>query len=327
MSREPQQPQQPQEPQEPQEPRELEGRAPQSYAELIARNAEFTLFARGRGTRFTGARGERAAYEALVRVPDARIADAVARVDFARTIRDLVHGHYTSAAAGHSEPRPAHTPHTYTGELDGKKMYVEFGLSSGRLTGRLTVHAHEDPYEYMKGTEVEMEIVRDIDDSTVDFLGPRYAAIADDIRALRQLRRRSFAADGAHGAPVVFVTDMRVSPLRWSERPLRMMHAAIALCAQLGLISGASLVVVDKRGYGLALMPCTRMLEHGLTELARSERTRYLLEPIGQSLLFGRADELVERLRDFDAYRYTRASQVGASPPTPPLWGTKIKIG
>ena len=200
-------------------------------------------------------------------------------------------------------------------------MYVEFGLSSGRLTGRLTLHAHEDPYEYMKGTEVEMEIVRDLDDSTVDFLGPsRYAAIADDIRALRH---GPLSVHGAHGAPVVFVTDMRVSPLRWSERPLRMMHAAIALCAQLGLISGASLVVVDKRGYGLALMPCTRMLEHGLAKLARSERTRYLLEPIGQSLLFGRADELVERLRDFDAYRYTRASQVGASPPHAPLVGER----
>ena len=215
-SREPQGPQVHQEPREPQAFYE----EPQSYAELIARNAEFTLFARGRGKRFTGAAGERATYEALVRVPDARIADAVARVDFARTIRDLVHGHYTS---DRPEPRAAHTPlaasaahtpHTYAGELDGKRMYVEFGLSSGRLTGRLTVHAHEDPYEYMKGTEVEMEIVRDLDDSTVDFLGPsRYAAIADDIRALRQLRRRSFAADGAQ-APVVFVTDIRVSPLR-----------------------------------------------------------------------------------------------------------------
>jgi hypothetical protein len=133
MQRTSREPQRLQELQEPREPQELD--APQSYAELIARNAEFTLFARGRGTRFTGAAGERAAYEALVRVPDARIVDAVARVDFARTIRDLVHGHYTS---DRPEPRAAHTPHTYAGELDGKRMYVEFGLSSGRLTGRLT---------------------------------------------------------------------------------------------------------------------------------------------------------------------------------------------
>ncbi len=112
---------------------------------------------------------------------------------------------------------------------------------------------------------------------------------------------------------------MRVSPLR-------MMHAAIALCAQLGLISGASLVVVDKRGYGLAV---GGRLPPPTPPRGGCGGSRYFLDPIGQSLLFGRADELVERLRDFDAYRYTRASQVGGwgSPPPRPLVGNENKIG
>ncbi len=49
---------------------------------------------------------------------------------------------------------------------------------------------------------------------------------------------------------VVFVGDMQVQSAVWSEQPLRIMHAAVALMAQLGLISGASIVVIDKRGYG-----------------------------------------------------------------------------
>lgn len=216
-------------------------------------------------------------------MPEARVADAVIRVDLVRIIRDLVHGHYTNR-------RPElGGSHTYGGELDGKRFRIEFFSPSGRLIA----HAHEE------GTEVEMEIVRNVDEAAIhEAVGPsRYASIADDMGALRQAASR---------ASVALVTDLRVSPMRWSERPLRMMHATIALCAQLGHITGGSLVVIDKRAYGLSLMRCPRMLERGLARLQY-----YQLEPIGRHLLVCRADGLVSPLRNFDAYSYTRASQIG----------------
>jgi hypothetical protein len=48
---------------------------------------------------------------------------------------------------------------------------------------------------------------------------------------------------------VVFVGDMQVRRAEWSEQPLHIMHAAVAFMARLGLISGASIVVIDERGY------------------------------------------------------------------------------
>jgi hypothetical protein len=263
----------------------------QPYSEMMMQYTEFKVFAPGaRGTTFTGKRGEREAYETLIGVPEARIADAVIRVDLLRIIRALVRGHYTNR-------RPERgVPHTYGGELDGKRIYIEFYLSRGRLIA----HAHEGKEE--KGTEVEMEIVHNLDDATIlDAVGPsRHASIADDMGALR------LAAPVASGSRVVFVTAMRVWPLRWSEWPLRMMHAAVALSAQLGLITGGSLVAIDKLGYGLSLRPFPRMLEKGLSKLQC-----YQLEPIGRHILVCRADEIVSRLRNFDAYGYTRASQIG----------------
>jgi hypothetical protein len=254
-----------------------------SYSEMMLHYTEFTVFAPGfGGTTFTGMRGEREKYDQLIRVPEARVADAVMRVDLVRSIRDLVRGHYTNR-------RPERVvSHTYGGVLDGKSFRIEFFSPSGRLIA----HAHE------AGTEVEMEIVN-VDEAAIhEAVGPsRYASIADDVGALRKAASR---------ASVALVTDLRVSPLRWSERPLRMMHATIALCAQLGLITGGSMLVIDKRAYGLSLMPCPRMLERGLARLQY-----YQLEPIGRHLLVCRADGLVSPLRNFDAYRYTRASQIG----------------
>jgi hypothetical protein len=256
-----------------------------SYSEMMMQYMEFAVFAPGDpGTTFTGKRGEREKYDQLIRVPGARVEDAVIRVDLVRSIRDLVRGHYTNR-------RPEFgVSHTYGGELDGKSFRIEFFSPSGRLM----VHAHEE------GTEVEMEIVNGDEAAIHEAVGPsRYASIADDMGALRKAASR---------ASVAFVTDLRVSPLRWSERPLRMMHATVALSAQLGLIAGGSLVVIDKRAYGLALMPCPRMLERGLARLQC-----YELEPIGRHLLVCRADGLVSPLRNFDAYSYTRASQIGTT--------------
>ena len=254
---------------------------------MMLQYTEFTVFAPGVGaTSFTGMRGEREKYDQLIRVPEARVSDALMRVDLVRSIRDLVRGHYTNR-------RPERVvSHTYGGVLDGKTFRIEFFSPSARLIA----HAHEE------GTEVEMEIVN-VDEAAIhEAVGPsRYASIADDVGALRKAASRAF------DARVALVTDLRVSPLRWSERPLRMMHATIALCAQLGLITGGSLVVIDKRAYGLSLMPCPRMLERGLARLQY-----YQLEPIGRHLLVCRADGLVSPLRNFDAYFYTRASQIGA---------------
>ena len=269
----------------------------QSYAEMMARYTEFMVFLPGaRATRFTGERGESETYDALMRVPNALIGETVLAADLGRCIRGLVRGHYTNTRPELQVQDGA--SHTYSGELDGKRIYVEFYVSNGRLMA----HAHEDRYAYAKGTEVEMEVVRtgnDFDARVRGAVGPsRYASIAGDIGALA----RASSGDDR----VVCVTDLRVSPLRWSEWPLRMMHAAVALSARLGLITGASLVTIDKRGYGLSLMPCPQMLERGLAELRR-----YRLEPIGRHLLVARADELVNRLDSFHAHAYTRTSQLG----------------
>ncbi len=127
-----------------------------------------------------------------------------------------------------------------------------------------------------KAPRWEMEI-GNVDEAAIhEAVGPsRYASIADDMGALRKAASRAF------DARVALVTDLRVSPLR-------------------------SLVVIDKRAYGLSLMPCPRMLESGLARLQY-----YQLEPIGRNLLVCRADGLVSPLRNFDAYSYTRASQIG----------------
>jgi hypothetical protein len=144
-----------------------------SYSEMMMQYMEFAVFAPGDpGTTFTGKRGEREKYETLIRVPEARVKDAVIRVDLARSIRDLVRGHYTNR-------RPEFgASHTYGGELDGKKFRIELFSPSGRLM----VHAHEER------TEVEMEIVRNGDEAAIhEAVGPsRYASIADDMGALRK---------------------------------------------------------------------------------------------------------------------------------------------
>ena len=94
---------------------------------------------------------------------------------------------------------------------------------------------------------------------------------------------RDAANTGASYGRLVCVTDMGATSRSWSELPLRVMHAVVALLAQQGMIAGGSLVVLDKSGYG----PGSDKLDEGL------RGSRYNFWPIGRGLLVARADELV----------------------------------
>jgi hypothetical protein len=81
----------------------------------------------------------------------------------------------------------------------------------------------------------------------LDALGPfRYAEIEDDVGALHTAGGAAGAA-GMHDRRAAFVSDIEAESHEWSELPLRIMHAAVALLAQIGVISGSSMVAIDKQ--------------------------------------------------------------------------------
>jgi hypothetical protein len=128
------------------------------------------------------------------------------------------------------------------------------------------------------------------------------AAGEEDVRALR-------AAAGTSGC-VVLVSKIDGESREWSELPFRIMHATVALLAQMGVISGRCLVAVDKQGYGAYEHRRPDTLEQHLP----LSRYKYKLRVIGAapSFLVARADELVDQLESFDAYRHARAVEIGA---------------
>jgi hypothetical protein len=105
------------------------------------------------------------------------------------------------------------------------------------------------------------------------------------------------AASNRH---VVYVDYITVRDPAWSEHPLRLIHAIVALLAKLGAISGSSLVVIDRRSYvvdNAQRMP--RALEEGI------RASRYNFDPIGRSgnLMAARADFMHPQLGDFHSVR------------------------
>jgi hypothetical protein len=105
------------------------------------------------------------------------------------------------------------------------------------------------------------------------------------------------ASDAAAGTPdkrAVCVTRMEVTTAdEFSELPLRVMHAAVAVLAQISVISGRSLVVIDKRGYGSGFNRRPGTLESGLTR----SKYNYKLQRIGRHLVAAKADDLVDPRR------------------------------
>ena len=124
----------------------------------------------------------------------------------------------------------------------------------------------------------------------------RYPASESDMDAL-------YAA--ASNRQVVYVETIDVRGTVWSEHPLRLMHALIALLAKFGVISGSSLVVIDRRSYGYGTQKLPRALFEGV------RASRYNFDPIGRSgnLMVARADYM--RPSHSDDYHLTRDTQIG----------------
>jgi hypothetical protein len=129
--------------------------------------------------------------------------------------------------------------------------------------------------------------------STETYFG-RYFSTEQDMGAL-------FRA--ASGQRVAYVELIVVREPEWSELPIRLVHATIAYLAEIGVISGACLVVLDKRSYMYGNQTDPLALERGL------RASRYNFERIGNYLLVARAHDMltdVERV-----YRHVRDAQIG----------------
>jgi hypothetical protein len=104
------------------------------------------------------------------------------------------------------------------------------------------------------------------------------------------------AASNRH---VVYVDYIAVRDPAWSEHPLRLIHAIVALLAKLGAISGSSLVVIDRRSYVVDAQRMPRALAEGV------RASRYNFDPIGRSgnLMAARADCMHPQVGDFHSVR------------------------
>ena len=91
------------------------------------------------------------------------------------------------------------------------------------------------------------------------------------------------------------------------EQALRLVHAVVAFLAQNGMISGASLVAINTRGYRFGPR---RLDPAGLIQCAQNSPYQYKLKRIGR-LMVAKADSFVAPSL---SYRTLRRSEIGASP-------------
>lgn len=279
---------------------------PELYAEMTMKYTDFNVYVPSVGiTHFSGALGERATYDALIRMRGSKIMEFTLRVhNVARAISDLTYGHYSNPDRAH---RPVGAPGVivaYGGELDGEKMRILL-LVLARSSLVVTARAPDRRTGYY--TEVKMSILsfgsaaHDSMQLVRAALGPfRYAEIEDDAGALH-------TAAGMHDRRVAFVSGIEAASHEWSELPLRIMHAAVAVLAQIGVISGSSMVVIDKRGYGWGASKRVLELERGLSE----SKYNYKLRSIGRYLVVVRADELVDPLGGLEVLKSIQAAEIG----------------
>lgn len=94
------------------------------------------------------------------------------------------------------------------------------------------------------------------------------------------------------------------------DRPMRLVHAAAAFLAQKGMISGASLVVVDEQCYVGEGDSRPGTLHRWLND-PKSTST-YQLKPLGSGLMIARADELVSPVLPRHPYAHIREREIGA---------------
>ena len=276
------------------------------HDEMLAKYTSFSVRVPNYGNSyqthyFSRREGDEADYEELRQEQGAeldRVHIAAEAGALARATRNLASGKYNIQ-------RPSELPQirevVYTAELDGEMLHVTIG--AGAAPSSIDVHTlGGDMFP-----EMSLSVVAESHHPSV-FRGrfrrlmldsgqlARYPASESDMDAL-------YAA--ASNRQVVYVEDINVRGTVWSEHPLRLMHALIALLAKFGVISGSSLVVIDRRSYGYEGQKLPRALEEGV------RASRYNFDPIGRSgnLMVARADYM--RPSHADDYRLTRDAQIG----------------
>jgi hypothetical protein len=276
-----------------------------SYAEMMRKYTKFNVFAPPHGvTHFDGKQGERETYDRLMGMDGAEIHEHVIRADMFRAVSDLVNGRYSDQRpdgihASSTRAGGGMTPIAmYGGELDGSKIQIFLFQAEGRIW----VTAYTCGSRLY--TEVKMQIL------SFDGTGSQgafHAIFRGDAVGPADFAVLRDAATGTSDKRAVCVTRMDVETDVFNELPLRVMHAAVAVLAQIGVISGRSLVVIDKRGYGSSVRRWPGTLELGLTH----SKYNYKLQRIGRHLVAAKADDLVNPLENADAHTRIRRAEIG----------------
>jgi hypothetical protein len=298
----------------------------ETYDEMISKYASFHVVVPNdpdAGSSFKGNEGERAEYDRLIRIPGASIhsSSLVIRAgDLALAMGDLSLLRYSDQRPDEGQFKAwdgsipgvsAGTRTSYKGEIDGLGLEMDI-YQRGRPTmyvfASVSAYVHRDRSTHT----VNMVIVNNGAESPENFkallesvLGEQvYSRIDGDVTALYEAAK--LQPNGASDTRLAIVTamkdDLKFKSTEWRDEKLRVVHAAVAFLAKTNVISGGSLVVINKSGYG----PGPEKLEEEL------KNSRYNLRPIGTSLLVSRADELAS-MRIVNPVGYVDTRRIGAN--------------
>lgn len=297
----------------------------ETYDEMISKYASFHVMvptAPDAGSSFEGNEGERAEYDRLIRIPGASIHSpslVIRAGDLALAMGDLSLLRYSNqrpdegqfkACDGSIPGGSAETRTSYKGEIDGLGLEMDIyqrGRPTMYVLASVSAYVHRDRSTHT----VHMVIVNNGAKSPENFkallesvLGDAYSRIDGDVTALYEAAK--LKPNGASDTRLAIVTamkdDVKFKSTEWREEKLRVVHATVAFLAKTNVISGGSLVVINKSGYG----PGPEKLEEEL------KNSRYNLRPIGTSLLVSRADELAS-MRIVNPVGYVDTRRIGAN--------------
>lgn len=267
-----------------------------TYDEMMREYMRFSLcvppvVAGGTSYRFSGQPGEEAYYQNLRQQGAVLVYAALRTATLTHAMRDLASGKY-SMERRHQMPQ---VQVTYIIMLDGEGLLVSVDPADGAFTVS-TQGSWVFP-------GMSMSVV--CPSRNLDEVKQRFSILLRDHGQLEQHPTESemdalyAAASNRH---VVYVDYITVRDPAWSERPLRLIHAIVALLAKLGAISGSSLVVIDRRSYvvdNAQRMP--RALEEGV------RASRYNFDPIGSgNLMAARADYMHPQVGDYHSVRHAQ---------------------
>ena len=225
---------------------------------MLTKYSEFDVVAPGGTTapvmatsRFRGARAQEIGrYVTLRATPNAELADRTMRAgDLCRTVRDL---------AAHTLSRPGNVtwppeigqivdshPHAYVtfkGDLDGET--AEIIIVRDRHSPSLTASVR-DPETRLRN-KVEVSVVTFGEPTLTYDAFLQGMDDVDDSMSRYELINLHAAVLLASDRRLVYVTELDCINC---EQALRLVHAVVAFLAQNGMISGASLVAINTRGY------------------------------------------------------------------------------